>query len=97
MYQAYGNTRLARRLLWVAGIVDAWVLLGACCAAASGLADLAWLVVANAAVAWYAYNEGAVFELLLERTWKAVCGGLALWERRRSWPEIHFGCLAARS
>ena len=80
MYQAYGNTRVARRLLWVAGIVDAWVLFAACCAAASGLANLAWLVgvlvVVNAAVLWYAYNEGAIFELLLERTWKAVCGGI---------------------
>lgn len=80
MYQAHGNTGLARRLLWIAAMVDVWVLFAACCVAASGLANLVGLgvvlLLSNIVVGWYALSQGVIFEYRQERTWKAVCGGI---------------------
>jgi DNA segregation ATPase FtsK/SpoIIIE, S-DNA-T family len=80
MNSAYGNTKLARLLLRVAGYVDAVFLLALCCAAASGITDFLWflfvLALCNVAVVWYASSQGLWFELRVERIWKATCLGL---------------------
>jgi hypothetical protein len=80
MSSAYGDTRLARRLLWCFGTLDAVLLFAALCGAANGQAG--WLVVllpllvASVVVGGYALQQGLLFELLLEHTWQAVCKGI---------------------
>src|SRR6266568_3494316 len=80
MSQAYGNTKLARRLAWWALIISGVVLVMASCTACTHSANLLWLVMlmltADVGVVWYAVQQGVLFELMLERTWKNVCGGI---------------------
>ncbi len=80
MYQAYGNTRLARQLAWWALIISGVVLVMASCTLCTHSANLLWLVMlmltADVGVVWYAVQQGVLFELMLERTWKNVCGGI---------------------
>lgn len=74
------NTRMARRVVWVAVVCNVlglllWLPLASSSAGAMMLMLLAALV-ANGAVSAYALQQGLVFELLVERTWKKVCSGL---------------------
>jgi hypothetical protein len=80
MNQAYGNTKMARRLVWVAAFCNVagfvlWCPLTSKSAGAMVLMLLLGLV-ANSAVGIYAVHEGLIFEWLLERRWKAVCQGI---------------------
>ncbi len=88
MYQAYGSTRLARRLAWWAMIISGAVLVMASCTACTHSANLLWLVMlmltADVGVIWYAVKQGLLFEWRLERTWKAVCGGVGFKGEARS-------------
>ncbi|HJT55284.1 MAG TPA: FtsK/SpoIIIE domain-containing protein [Ktedonobacteraceae bacterium] len=80
MNSAYGNTRLARQLVKFATFIDV-ALLGIVCStlnndgAGAGWSILLALAV-NGGVGFYAVRSGLVFELRLERRWKAVCVGL---------------------
>src|SRR6266704_3056324 len=69
--QAYGNTQLARRLLWLTGYADALFLFTSCCMTASGAANLLWflfiLAVANLVLVVYAVRQGVVFEWFGEK------------------------------
>jgi len=80
MYSAYGNTRLARRLVRLALYISGMVLFLSLCALCAQTANLLWLVVLMLAtdigVAVYVIKQGVLFEWRLERTWKAVCGGI---------------------
>jgi FtsK/SpoIIIE family len=82
MNQAYGNTRLARGLLWVCAFLDVGSLFPIFCTASSagsGTGIGVWMVlllVANIGVGVYATAQGVIFELLMERAFKRVCGGL---------------------
>ena len=82
MNQAYGNTRLARGLMMACVIGDATLVLLAMCDSAQpqggGWVGGAFVAAALATLAAsvYAATQGLVFELLLERRWQAVCGGL---------------------
>src|SRR6266536_1367458 len=72
------NTRLARALVRAALVVNV-VLLVLMCANAShgGVLPLVLLaVLIDFGVGSYAASQGLVFELLVEHTWKKVCGGL---------------------
>jgi S-DNA-T family DNA segregation ATPase FtsK/SpoIIIE len=89
MNSAYGNTRLARRLVRVALIVSGLVLFTALCALCAQAGNLLWLVVlvlaGDIGVAWYAIKQGLLFEWRLERTWKAVCCGIDFSGKARSY------------
>ena len=89
MNQAYGNTRLARQLVWFFAIFDAIVLFSVSCGAAAGgggwLVVLLPLMAVTAAVGIYAVRQGLLFEWSLERTWKAVCGGIGFKGEARSY------------
>ena len=78
MNSAYGNTRLARRLVRLALYISGMVLFMTMCTLCAQTANLLWLVVLMLAgdigVAVYAVKQGLPFEWRLERTWKAVCG-----------------------
>jgi hypothetical protein len=79
MFEARGNTHLARRLVWFAAFVNVTLLLMLCSLASMGsgwLLALLLMVLVDGPVALYAYNQGLFFEWKVERTWKAVCGGL---------------------
>src|SRR6266704_2616331 len=80
MNQAYGNTRMARRLVWVAAVcnVAGFVLWCPLASQSSGALVLMLLLalVANSSVGAYAVSNGLIFEWLLERRWKAVCQGI---------------------
>jgi hypothetical protein len=74
------NTRMARRLLWVAGFSNIagfvlWLPM-----ASSGTGGLVFMLllglVANSVAAVYAIQNGLVFELLIEHKWKKVCRGI---------------------
>jgi hypothetical protein len=72
------NTRLARGLVWFAGIVNVTLLFMMCAYASNGAAVpivlLALLI--DVVVGVYAIRQGLAFELMIERTWKKVCNGL---------------------
>ncbi len=69
MYQAYGSTRLARRLAWWAMIISGAVLVMASCTACTHSANLLWLVMlmltADVGVIWYAVKQGLLFEVVV--------------------------------
>jgi S-DNA-T family DNA segregation ATPase FtsK/SpoIIIE len=75
VFQAYGNTKLGRRLLWTALLIGGPMLFTTLCTVTAGIgstavpADLLFLLFAVTAGV-YAVRQGVVFELLLERTWK---------------------------
>lgn len=89
MNQAYGNTRLARQLVWFFAIFDAIVLFAVSCSAAAGggswLMVLLPLMAATVAVGVYAVRQGLLFEWRLERTWKRVCHGIGFKGEARSY------------
>ena len=79
------NTKRARRLLWVAGIVDAWMLCVLCSAAGmGGSASGSWVLIPllllalvfTVIVAVYAANHNLFFEMGVQRTWSRVCRNL---------------------
>src|SRR5437764_3637624 len=78
--QAYGNTRLARKLVWAALYVSGTVLFMASCALCAHTGNLLWLVLlmlaGDVGVAWYAIKQGYGFEWLLERRFRKTCLGL---------------------
>src|SRR5258706_15665137 len=80
MYQADGNTKLARLLLRLALYADGFVFIMALCTATSGNSTgWSFFVVSlllTVAALVYAYGQGALFEMLLERRFRAVCIGL---------------------
>jgi hypothetical protein len=80
MNSAYGNTRLARRLVWVAAVcnVAGFVLWCPLASQSSGALVLMLLLglVANSAVGAFAVRSGLAFEWLQIRRWKAVCRGI---------------------
>ncbi len=80
MNSAYGNTRLARRLVWVAAVcnVAGFVLWCPLASQSSGALVLMLLLglVANSAVGAFVVQQGLIFAWLLERRWKAVCRGI---------------------
>jgi DNA segregation ATPase FtsK/SpoIIIE, S-DNA-T family len=86
---AHGNTTLARFLLWFAAYVNVALLFVLLCSASSDGAGVLWAVllagVVDAAVGFYAIKQGLVFELLQERTWKAVCGGVGFSDTTAAW------------
>ncbi|HEU4966360.1 MAG TPA: hypothetical protein VFT53_02670 [Candidatus Saccharimonadales bacterium] len=85
---AQGNTRHARRLLWITGIVDCFLLIMMLCAGSAG-GDISWLlvigVIVNGSVGFYAHRQGLLFELQKEHTWKAVCGGIGFTTTKTVW------------
>jgi len=96
MNQAYGNTRLARRLAWSALYVSGVVLFMAACTLCSQTTNLLWLVllmlVGDIGMIWYAVKQGLPFELLLERRFRHVCVGIDFTGVGRSWK---YGCYGA--
>ena len=74
------NTRMARRLVWVAVACNVVGMVLWCPLASSStramLLMLLSALIANGAVVAYAVCNGLVFELMMERTWKKVCNGL---------------------
>jgi hypothetical protein len=72
------NTRVARGLIWVAGVLNIALLLMLCAYAQNGAAVPIVLIAlaVNVVVGWYAISQGLMFELMVERTWKKVCSGL---------------------
>src|SRR6266568_5357411 len=79
MNQAYGNTRLARGLVWFAAFVNVALLFMLCSLASMGagwLLALLLMMLVDGPVALYAYNQGLFFEWKVQKTWRAVCGGL---------------------
>lgn len=88
MNSAYGNTRLARRLMRLALIASGLVLFMALCGLCAQTANLLWLVMlmlaGDVGVAVYAVKQGLLFEWSLERTWNAVCGGIGFSAEVRS-------------
>ncbi len=81
-----GNTRLARQLLWFAAFINVPLLCMMCSFTANGgwLGALLLLLAVDVSVAAYAISQGLVFELLQERTWKAVCSGIGFSGMARS-------------
>jgi hypothetical protein len=77
---AYGNTKLARRLVWVAAVCNVAGLVLWCPLASKSSGALVLMLllglVANSAVGAFAVQQGLIFEWLLERRWKAVCKGI---------------------
>lgn len=72
------NTRLARRLVWFASMIDVFLLITFACSASNGGAGwtIALFIPLNIAVGWYAFSQRLWFEYAKERTWKMVCSGL---------------------
>src|SRR5437763_6600630 len=89
MSQAYGNTKLARRLAWWALIISGVVLVMASCTLCTHSANLLWLVMltltADVGVVWYAVKQGLVFEWRVERRWKHVCSHIGFEGQARSY------------
>lgn len=84
MNQAYGDTKMARRLAWVCAIAD---VLGLCmmCSVSSSVSGpgiTGWLLygaallVGNAVTAAYAIQQGLPFVWLIERKWQKTCAGI---------------------
>jgi hypothetical protein len=73
------NTRLARGLVWFAGVFSLTMLL-MLCAVASNPAALAFVVMfallVDSAIFAYASSQGYWFEWMIENKWKAVCKGI---------------------
>jgi hypothetical protein len=96
---AYGNTRLARSLVRFALIISGVVLLAASCALCTQTTSLLWLLLlvlaADSGVAVYAVKQGLLFEWSLERTWKAVCGGIAGGKFKGEARSYRFGLIGA--
>lgn len=86
--QAYGNTKLARRLLWLTGYADAILVFTSLCVTASRTANLLWLLVvlalANLVVGWFVLSQGVLFEWFAEKNFKEVCKGLGFEAEVRS-------------
>src|SRR5450631_369715 len=86
---AHGNTTQARFLVWFAAYVNVALLFVLLCSASSDGAGVLWAVllagVVDAAVGFYAIKQGLIFELLQERTWKAVCGGVGFSDTAAAW------------
>src|SRR5260221_7532844 len=79
MNQAYGNTRLARGLVWLAAFVNVALLFMLCSLASMGAAwmlALLLMLLVDGPVALYAYNQGLFFEWRVKRTFQPVCAGL---------------------
>lgn len=89
MNSAYGNTRLARRLVQLALYISGLVFLMALCALCAQTGNLLWLVMlmlaGDVGVAVYAIKQGLPFEWSLERIWKGVCGGIGFVGEARSY------------
>lgn len=80
MYQARGDTRLARQLVNIAFVVDVLLLFVTACTFATtnwSVVDVFALLV-SVAVGCYAWRAGLPFEWLLERKFKAVCNGVGM-------------------
>ena len=90
-----GNTRLARRLLWIAGYMDALTLFTLCCAAASHGAGILWIMLLplgfTVFALAYAYSQGLWFELGKERVWKRTCIGIGFKSEGRSYRNGLYG------
>jgi len=77
-----GNTKLARRLLQIMGIVDAFVLCFLCSTVGQGgsaIGPVVLLVLSlgcTVAVAIYGTNRGVFFEVGIQHTWSRVCRNL---------------------
>ncbi len=74
-----GNTRLARGLVWFAGVVSLAALLMLCAVASNpnALVTVVMLtLLVDSAIFAYASSQGYWFEWLMERKWKAVCQGI---------------------
>jgi len=92
---ASGNTRLARVLvrLCAVGNVLAFFLMCEASSAVNSPGVAGWLlfgaalVVGNVVTGIYALQQGLVFELLLQRTWRHVCRGLGFVSER-----TRYGC-----
>lgn len=89
MNSAYGDTRLARRLVWFFSILDAVLLFTVSCGATAVgggvLLVLLPLTAVSVAVGVYAVRQGVLFELQIERTWKRVCHGIGFKGEARSY------------
>src|SRR5438270_1276966 len=96
MNSAYGNTRLARRLVRLALYISGMVLFMTMCTLCAQTANLLWLVVLMLAgdigVAVYAVKQGLPFEWRLDKKFQAVCGGIGFKGKARSY---RFGLIGA--
>ncbi len=96
MLEARGNTRLARRLLWIAGYMDAVTLFTLCCAVATlgaGILAIMLLPIGFTVFALvYAHSQGMWFELGKERVWQRTCIGIGF---KSEAPSYKHGVLGA--
>src|SRR6266571_2030305 len=91
-----GNTRRARLLLRIAGIMNVLMLFPVCGEAVAFNSDI-WRVMLfplgfGLFSLFYASSQGLWFEMGKERTWRAVCGGIGFTSEARSY---RFGLIGA--
>lgn len=85
---AQGNTHMARRLLWIATVIDCILLAMMLCVGAGG-GDISWMLIfggiVSVSVGFYAHRQGLFFELRKEHVWKGVCYGIGFTDTKTVW------------